>query len=114
MDGVRTTHHQGAETLDGLRKALRERDKGKDEAVREQHEKGLDRYREMGVEQLTMDTWIDGRDHTKQFRRRGDGTQGPLDLTITFLDLNQPVKVTAPPAKDTADLSEMLKEAGKG
>ena len=37
--------------------------------------------------------------------------KGRLDMKITFLDFNKPVKVAAPPAKDTADLAEMLKGA---
>lgn len=56
-----------------------------------------------------MDMWVDDQDHTKQVRMRGDADKGPLDLTFTFLDFNKPVKVTAPPAKDTADLAEMMK-----
>lgn len=56
-----------------------------------------------------MDMWVDGQDHTKQVRMRGDADKGPLDLTFTFLDFDKPVKVTAPPAKDTADLAEMMK-----
>ncbi|MFF0286834.1 hypothetical protein [Streptomyces sp. NPDC005262] len=52
---------------------------------------------------------IDRDDRTKQFRLRAEhidllaGTgDGPLDLTITFLDINQPVTIKAPPAEDTA------------
>ncbi|MGY4276602.1 hypothetical protein ACVILE_002782 [Streptomyces sp. M18.1] len=55
-----------------------------------------------------MDMWVDGDDRTKQFRMRGDAKKGPLDMTITFLGVNEPVKVTAPPAKDTMDLAEMM------
>jgi hypothetical protein len=32
-------------------------------------------------------------------------------MTITFLDFNKPVTVEAPPAKDTMDLGEMMKDA---
>ena len=47
---------------------------------------------------------------TEQFRMQGDTDKGKLDMTFTFLDYNKPVTVTAPPAKDTADLAEMMKE----
>ena len=66
---------------------------------------------------LTMDLWIDGDDRTKQFRMRAEhndmlaGTgDGSLDLTITFLDINQPVAIKAPPTKDTAPLADKAQE----
>ncbi|MER5397877.1 DUF1396 domain-containing protein [Streptomyces sp. NPDC002599] len=110
VDGVKTTHYKGSITLDEYRKSL----KGEDKATREKREKALDQYTKMGVDAITMDMWIDGDDHTKQFRMRGTADKGPLDMTITFLDYNKPVTVTAPPAKDTVDLAEMMKDAQQG
>lgn len=105
VDGVKTIHYRGTVTVDAIKASLKDESR----TVREQREKALDQYTKMGVDALTMDMWVDGQDHTKQFRMRGDADKGPLDLTITFLDFNKPVKVTAPPAKDTADLAEMMK-----
>jgi hypothetical protein len=110
VDGVKTTHYKGTVTLEEFRDSL----KGKDKATREKREKSLDQYEKMGIDALTMDMWIDGDDHTKQFRMRGDADKGKLDMTITFLDFNKPVTVKAPPAKDTADLAQMMKEAQQG
>ncbi|WP_282700722.1 DUF1396 domain-containing protein [Streptomyces sp. CC219B] len=110
VDGVETTHYKGTLTLDALRDTFKDEDK----ATREKREKSVEQYEDMGIDKLTMDMWIDGDDHTKQFRMRGDADKGPLDMTITFLDINQPVTVEAPPAKDTADLAEMMQEAGEG
>ncbi|WP_241266947.1 DUF1396 domain-containing protein [Streptomyces scabichelini] len=107
VDGVETTHYKGTVTLDQFREALKDEDK----ATREKREKSLDQYEQLGVDKLTMDMWIDGEDHTKQFRMRGDADKGALDMTITFLDFNEPVKVEAPPAKDTMDLADMMKDA---
>ncbi len=42
---------------------------------------------------------------------RGEGDKGPLGMTITFLDLDKPVTVTAPSASDTTDLAELMKDA---
>ena len=42
---------------------------------------------------------------------RGESGKGPLGMAITFLDLNKPVTVTAPPASDTTDLAELVKDA---
>ncbi|MFE9772376.1 DUF1396 domain-containing protein [Streptomyces sp. NPDC005931] len=104
VDGVETTHYSGTLTLDDLRKSLKE----KDAAAQKRAEKSIEQYEKMGVETLTMDMWIDGEDHTKQFRMRGDADKGPLDMTIKFLDVNKPVTVEAPPAADTVDLAEMM------
>jgi hypothetical protein len=110
VDGVETTHYSGTVTLDTLRDSI----KAEDKDTREQREKSIEQYEKLGLDKLTMDMWIDGDDKTKQFRMKGDATKGPLDMTITFLDYNKPVTITAPPAKDTADLAEMMKEAQSG
>ncbi|MFJ3825215.1 DUF1396 domain-containing protein [Streptomyces nodosus] len=112
VDGVKTTHYKGRITLADLRADLKKQKLDKE--TREGREKSLEQYESLGADKLTMDMWIDGDDHTKQFRMHGDAEQGPLDITITFLDFNKPVTVKAPPAKDTASLEEMMKEAQQG
>ncbi|MFE6287659.1 LppX_LprAFG lipoprotein [Streptomyces sp. NPDC057877] len=107
VDGVETTHYKGTVDLDDLRKAT----KGESRTLREQREKSIEQYEKMGVESLKMDMWIDGEDRAKQFRMQGDATGGPLDMTVTFLDYNQPVDIEAPPAADTVDFAEMMEEA---
>ncbi|MET9680168.1 DUF1396 domain-containing protein [Streptomyces coeruleorubidus] len=106
VEGVETTHYTGTVTLKELRASLKE---GKAD-TREQREKSIKQYEKLGVDKLTMDIWVDGDDHTKQFRMKGAADKGPLDMTITFLDYNKPVNVTAPPAKDVADLADLFKE----
>ncbi|MEU6576024.1 LppX_LprAFG lipoprotein [Streptomyces sp. NPDC046805] len=110
VEGVKTTHYQGTVTLDQLRSSL----KGGDKAVREQREKSIAQFEKLGVNKMNMDMWIDGGDHAKQFRMQGAADKGPLDMTITFLDVNKPVTVTAPPAKETTDLAAMMKGAAAG
>ncbi|WP_405572000.1 DUF1396 domain-containing protein [Streptomyces sp. NBC_01167] len=109
VDGVATTHYTGTVQLATMRQSL----VNEDAATRKRREKSLEEYEKMGVSSLTMDMWIDGNDQTKQFRIRAKGAKGPLDLTMTFLDYNKPVVVTAPPASETADLAEMFKGAGQ-
>ncbi|WP_432054994.1 DUF1396 domain-containing protein [Streptomyces sp. bgisy022] len=110
IDGVGTTRYSGTVTLDDLRASL----KKKDAAAAERGEQNIERYAAMGVDELTMDLWVDGEDRTKRFRMRGDAAQGPLDMTITFHDVNKPVTVEAPPAGETADLEELLEGLGEG
>lgn len=107
VDGVKTTHYSGTLTLDAMRESL----KGEDAATRKRREKSLDDYEKLGVEKLTMDMWIDGNDQTKQVRTRSTTDEGPLDMVIKFLAVNEPVTVEAPPAGQTVDLAEMMKGA---
>ncbi|MEU0035543.1 DUF1396 domain-containing protein [Streptomyces sp. NPDC006333] len=110
VDGVRTTHYKGTVTLDDLRATFKDEDK----ATREKREKSLKQYEDLGADKLTMDLWIGPDDHAKQVRVRAAADKGPFDVTVTFLDYNKPVTVKAPPAKDTVDLAEMMKDAQQG
>ncbi|WP_189262735.1 hypothetical protein [Streptomyces fuscichromogenes] len=64
-----------------------------------------------------MDLWTDDADRTRQFRMRAehndmfaDAGDGPLDLTITFLDISQPVAIETPPAKETTPIADQAQE----
>jgi hypothetical protein len=110
VDGTRTTHYKGTVTSGRL---LAARKAATDKETRERRIESLDQFMALGVsDTLTMDLWIDGGDRAKQFRMQAEpndmlgGTGGPLDLTITFLDMNQPVTIEAPPAEDTAALAD--------
>lgn len=127
IDGTRTTHYRGTVTGRGISAA---RDAAANKAARERQIDNLDQFMMLRIDDtLTMDLWIGDNNDTKQFRMRGDtratrgGTEGkplefidgaPLDLTITFLDINQPVTVEAPPSEDTADLASLADEAQAG
>ncbi|WP_189779719.1 hypothetical protein [Streptomyces tauricus] len=127
IDGTRTTHYRGTVTSSGLSAA---RDAAADKATRERQIESFDQFMALHIDEtLTMDLWIDDDNHTKQFRMRGDtyatrgGTEGtpldftggdPLDLTITFLEVNQPVTVKAPPSGDTADIGALADQAPAG
>ncbi|ELP61641.1 hypothetical protein STRTUCAR8_04489 [Streptomyces turgidiscabies Car8] len=110
VDGVKTTHYQGTVTLDQFRASLKSQSK----VTREQREKSLEQYEKLGIDKFTMDMWIGEGDVTKQFRMRGAADKGPLDMMITFDDFNKPVSIAAPPAKEVADLAEMMKGAQAG
>ncbi|GGR72521.1 putative lipoprotein [Streptomyces aureoverticillatus] len=105
VEGVETTHYTGTVTMDRMRELM----KDEDAATKKRREKSLKQYEDMGVDKLTMDIWIDGEDHTKQFRARGKADKGPLDMTITFLDYNKPVTIKAPPKSEVMDLAKDMK-----
>ncbi|MFI1106957.1 DUF1396 domain-containing protein [Streptomyces physcomitrii] len=104
VEGVRTRHYRGTVSLDELRASLT----GSDGKRREQREKSLEQYEELGIGTLDMDLWIDGDDRTKQFRMRGKAEEGPMDMTLTFLDFNKPVEVKAPPAAEVFDFAKEM------
>ncbi|MFF5158810.1 hypothetical protein ACFY3N_21760 [Streptomyces sp. NPDC000348] len=110
VDGTRTRHYKGTVTGGGLLAARRG---AVDEATRERLIEGLDQFMGLGVsDTLTMDLWIDGDDHAKQFRMRSEPAEGqagtgggPLDLTVTFLAVDRPVSIETPPAEETTALA---------
>ncbi|QDQ13152.1 DUF6612 family protein [Streptomyces spectabilis] len=109
VEGVGTTRYRGTVTMDDMRAELKA-DKDLDAKARERREKNIKKYEDMGIDKLTMDLWIDGENHTKRFRARGDADKGKFDMTITFFDVNKPVKVTAPPKSEVMDIAAMMKE----
>ncbi|MFJ9814030.1 hypothetical protein ACIRU3_01920 [Streptomyces sp. NPDC101151] len=102
VDRARTTHYTGTVTVDGLRGWLKGRT-GPGHAGRKQ---SLDTYAKMGVLDLTLDVWIDGRDRVKRQRVQGFGRHGELDLTATFSEYGTPVTVEKPSAGDTVDIQK--------
>ncbi|NGN63842.1 DUF1396 domain-containing protein [Streptomyces sp. A7024] len=104
IDGVATTHYSGTLTLDQLEDSIKEADA----AERERKKKKLKEFRELGLDQLSMDMWIDENDMTKQFRTSGKTNKGPMDVTMTFGEINKPVSITAPPAAEVMDLSKEM------
>lgn len=109
VEGTRTTHYRGTVTRSGLSAA---RDAA-DRETRRHRIESLDQFAALHIDgALTMDLWVDDDNRTKRFRMRGAvyDPQGRaegerLDLTITFLDVDRPVSVEAPPAGDTADIA---------
>ncbi|MFI6402940.1 hypothetical protein [Streptomyces sp. NPDC050548] len=109
VDGTKATHYRGTVTERGL-VAAQSAAKGK--AARQRRTDSLDQFVVLQVDgTMTMDLWVDGDDHPKRYRVRGktyptqtDADGGTLDLTVTFLDIDQKVTVKAPPADDTAEL----------
>ncbi|GAA1551981.1 MULTISPECIES: hypothetical protein [Streptomyces] len=106
VDGQKTTHLSGTVTLDELRAASAA---GTPEA-KERRGKNLQALEAQGIKSLAMDIWIDENHQTKQFRTRGEGTEGPMDITVKFLDVNKPVDIAAPPADQVVDLAQLTQE----
>lgn len=111
VDGVKTTHVSGTVTTEQMRAGI---GTTSTPGAKERREKSVKQLEDEGIKTLSVDMWIDESGHTKQVRTRGEGTSGPLDTTIKFLDFNKPVDIVAPPADQVVDLAEMMKGAGSG
>lgn len=103
VDGVRTAHYAGVvEVAEAAKQPAGER-----------RSKVIEQYKELGVSELKLDLWVGPGDRTVKFRQRARASQGPLDVSIRFLDVDKPVTVQAPPASDTVDPEQKLKEASR-
>ncbi|WJY42238.1 hypothetical protein QT196_36090 [Streptomyces sp. P9-2B-2] len=112
VDGARTTHYAGVVDVAKAAKAAK-KPTGKRSSGAERRTKVIEQYQELGVSELKLDLWVGPGDRTVKFRQRARATQGPLDISIRFLDVNKPVTVQAPPASDTVDPEAKLKGASR-
>lgn len=121
VDGSGTTHYRGTVTTKGLRAA---QSAAGDKATRKLRTDSLDQFFALEVDgALTVDLWVDGDGRAKRYRVRGETyamkqgrmvDAGPLDLTVTLLEVDRPVTVETPAAEDTVDLAELVDGAGEG
>lgn len=110
VDGVRATHYAGVvDVAEAAKKPAAKSPAG----AGERRTKVLEQYKELGVRELKLDLWVGPGDRTVKFRQRARAAQGPLDLSIRFFDVNEPVRVEAPPVSDTVDPEQKLKEASR-
>ncbi|MDT0570719.1 hypothetical protein RM704_25215 [Streptomyces sp. DSM 3412] len=121
VDGSGTTHYRGTVTTKSLRAA---QSAAPDEPTRKLRTDSLDQFMMLGIEEtLTVDLWVDDDGRAERYRLRGEThalkegrlvDTGPLDLTVTLLDVDRPVTVETPAAEDTVDLAERVDGAGEG
>lgn len=105
VNGVETTHYTGTYRLeDAISKLPAE----SQEALRKSYESS-------GMQAMNFDLWVDAKQYPQKLTMKADqGTEGTMTMTMTYRDYGKPVEVTAPPASQTTDFSEMLKGLGNG
>ncbi|MET8567254.1 hypothetical protein [Streptomyces sp. NPDC004783] len=67
-----------------------------------------------GADERTVDIWVDGRDLLVKKTERGRTATGELSQTAYYSDYGVEVTAERPPAGDTADFKELLKDPGDG
>ncbi|WP_213454614.1 LppX_LprAFG lipoprotein [Rhizomonospora bruguierae] len=95
VEGARTMHYTGTAPIDTYLKQL-------DVKVQPEVKKQLGA---MGAAEMTVDLWVDENYQPRRVR----SVAGRTESTVTYSDFGTPVSVTAPPAAETADFSDMLK-----
>ncbi|MCF4139862.1 hypothetical protein L1856_28225 [Streptomyces sp. Tue 6430] len=105
--GERTTHYSGTvEVAD-----LAGRDSGLSESQLADLKKQLE---QAGVTTETVDIWVDEDDLLVKKVEKGQSANGTYSQTAYYSDYGTPVDAEAPPAADTADFSELLRQQGAG
>jgi hypothetical protein len=105
VDGVETTHYTGTYRMED---AIAKLPADQQEALRKT-------YTEAGMDSMSFDLWVDGKQLPRKLAMKSPQTSdGTMNITMTYRDYGKPVQITEPPASETTDFSEMLKNLGGG
>ncbi|OQR60185.1 hypothetical protein B6E66_31545 [Streptomyces maremycinicus] len=105
--GQRTTHYSGTvEVAD-----LAEKNSHLSQSQLDDLRKTLE---QAGVTTETVDIWVDDRDLLVKKVEKGETTAGAYAQTAYYSDYGTEVSAEEPPAGDTADFSELVKQQGAG
>ncbi|MBO2451335.1 LppX_LprAFG lipoprotein [Actinomadura barringtoniae] len=111
IDGVSTTHYRGTYRMaDAISKLSPEQ--------RQAYEKLMAKAGGAGSQAMPFDLWVDGQQLPKKMTMSMAMTATEkMNMTMTYKDYGKPVDITAPPADQVTDMSELLKNmpgAGAG
>ncbi|MFJ9022526.1 hypothetical protein ACIRPU_21555 [Streptomyces sp. NPDC102259] len=105
--GQRTRHYSGTvEVAD-----LAEKNSNLSQSQLDDLRKTLE---QAGVTTETVDIWVDDRDLLVKKVEKGETTAGAYNQTAYYTDYGTEVSAEVPPASDTADFSELVKQQGAG
>ncbi|GAA4234052.1 lipoprotein [Actinomadura meridiana] len=103
VDGVETTHYTGTYRMED---AIAKLPADQQEALRKS-------YADAGMDSMSFDLWVDGKQLPRKLAMKSQqATSGTMNITMTYRDYGKPVEVTAPPASQTTDFAEMMKNFG--
>ncbi|MEW2050208.1 hypothetical protein [Streptomyces sp. NPDC005476] len=103
--GQQATHYSG--TVDVA--DLAQKNSGLDRSQLDDLKKTLE---QAGVTTETVDIWVDGRDLLVKKVEKGQTTAGAYTQTAYYTDYGTEVSAEVPPASDTADFSQLVKQQG--
>lgn len=100
IDGVETTHITGTYNVsESVAKLAPEQRAAFEKAAKES-----------GMDTMAFDLWVDDQQLPRKVTMKtAQGAKVPLTISVVYRDFGQPVDITAPPASQVTDFSEMLK-----
>ncbi|MDK1472930.1 hypothetical protein QNO07_05700 [Streptomyces sp. 549] len=108
LDGVDTRHYRGTLTVEEAMKS----NKSLDVLDKKQREELLKSMKESGIKGFDIGVWIDGDDLPVRIDTDMATPEGDLKVSQRLSEYGSKADVKAPPADETVDIFEMLKEAG--
>ncbi|MFC8534728.1 hypothetical protein ACFUJY_12340 [Streptomyces sp. NPDC057249] len=101
--GVSTTHYSGTVDVADLTAKSSNLDADEVAALKKQ-------LADAGITTETIDIWVDENDLLVKKTERGEMKTGELNSTVFYSDYGTKVSVERPPAAETVDFSEMMKQ----
>jgi hypothetical protein len=100
IDGVETTHFTGTYNVsEALAKLAPEQRDAAQKAVKDS-----------GMDKMLFNVWVDGQQLPRKMTlKTAPGAKVPLNFSMVYRDFGQPVTISAPPAAEVTDFSEILK-----
>ncbi|MFF2010108.1 hypothetical protein ACFVWY_13665 [Streptomyces sp. NPDC058195] len=101
--GVQTTHYSGTIDVAALTTKNSALDAGQVEQLKKQ-------FSDAGITTEQVDIWVDANDLLVKKTERGQMKTGELNSTVYYSDYGTKVSAGKPPAADTVDFAELLKQ----
>jgi len=110
VDGVPTTHYSGV--VDTKKLLAQGVLPGSDDA---ELKTLLNQQAGLGLTTEDVDLWVNAQNLPVRAHETAQTSAGPLDVTVDYSDFSSsPLQITPPPAADTVDFSQLIKQEQQG
>ncbi|MFI8961455.1 hypothetical protein ACIGO8_04995 [Streptomyces sp. NPDC053493] len=111
IGGTDAEHYKGTLTFEDMLKS----NKAYDDAVPEKDRKALlDNVRKAGIKGYDTEIWVNSDGYPVRMLLGMKMPMGSMKMTANYTDYGTKVAVQAPPAKDTLDFAQLMKDLGAG
>ncbi|MFI8087950.1 hypothetical protein ACIF9R_06475 [Streptomyces sp. NPDC086080] len=107
VDGVQTQHYKGTLTIEEMLDANKELD---GLFTAEEREQLLANMKKTGLKGYDTEVWVNEDNYPAKMVVGMKMSEGEIKMTAHYSDYGAAAKVEAPPAKDTLDFMEMMKD----
>ncbi|MFB7939799.1 hypothetical protein ACWENA_08810 [Streptomyces sp. NPDC004779] len=109
VNGMETQHYKGTLTVEQMLNA----NKAADFLSKEDREKLVENMKKMKLEAYDTEVWVNKDGYPARMNVSMKTPEGSMKMTADYSDYGTKASVQAPPAGQTVDLFEMLKDAGE-